>query len=553
MQIRTSIRSKLMLIFILIIFTNVLYGLYSASIFVNLNKIESVNNGINTVLGNIYKIEIDKLAYNNSGEWTFSVDVLSEIESMKANIEKLIDTDDESLKSDLESIHENLTLYSSAFNDLINIFNQNAALEISLNDNLSELVTHLNLYKKTEIDKADIISVNDLIILSTHNSKLIFSSESGVFNKSEYDEVISILDEIVIHTEINMLNFETPEEKLYYIRLINKVNNYKENLEKVYRLSMLKLDNDTFIKETHDSLINQTERLYALRKKTESNIVNALEYAYFPLLLLTIAIFIIMIRKILMTLKNRLSGVILATFNMSLGDYSEFHNLEREDEFDQLILSLDSLRKKLYETTSELERSNEMLEEKVELKTLELIESNNKLEEAYELLKKDQEELSIIATSDYLTGAKTRGFIIDEIRQRIKEYKRYKKSFCIMILDIDSFKSINDNYGHLVGDEALSFITSFLKSRLRETDIIGRYGGDEFIIIFPESNVNDVFRTVEVIRREISRTPLSVEKIKLTISGGLTEYTEGDVNQLIKQVDDKLYEAKNQGRNKIVK
>ena len=119
------------------------------------------------------------------------------------------------------------------------------------------------------------------------------------------------------------------------------------------------------------------------------------------------------------------------------------------------------------------------------------------------------------------------------------------------MLDLDDFKKINDNLGHITGDKVLREVAEIIRGSLRKNDIAGRYGGEEFLIIFPQTSIKDASEVCENIRRKVESKYQS-SNIKLTISGGLAVYKEGNAHHLIDQADAKLYEAKNSGKNKIL-
>jgi len=169
-------------------------------------------------------------------------------------------------------------------------------------------------------------------------------------------------------------------------------------------------------------------------------------------------------------------------------------------------------------------------------------------------------KLRVLAQFDGLTNCFNYRKIIDCLEHELFRAKRYKREFSIALLDIDFFKQINDAYGHLVGNEILQVFSRLLTGSLRNVDLIGRYGGEEFLIILPETSSN---RVPEILRRfknclkdvEI-KSPYLKAPLKLTIrfSAGIAAYpSHGDnVNQLISVADYALHEAKRSGRDKSI-
>ena len=154
---------------------------------------------------------------------------------------------------------------------------------------------------------------------------------------------------------------------------------------------------------------------------------------------------------------------------------------------------------------------------------------------------------------DSLTRIYSRRMIFARLEEELQRYQRYKNPFCICMVDVDRFKRINDNYGHLAGDSLLSELSALIKENIRITDSIGRYGGDELMIIFPECDKERANIVMTHIRQKImDRKFKGVGSI--TISGGIAMSYEGLVNcdELIEKADGNLYTAKELGRNRIV-
>ncbi|QER41198.1 diguanylate cyclase [Thermodesulfobacterium sp. TA1] len=175
-----------------------------------------------------------------------------------------------------------------------------------------------------------------------------------------------------------------------------------------------------------------------------------------------------------------------------------------------------------------------------------------------ELLKKNieleklTERLKFLAERDFLTQLFNRFKLIEELKKEINRYERFHIPFSIILFDIDDFKRINDNYGHDKGDYVLKELARLMKENLRETDLPARWGGEEFVILCPNTTKEKAWFLAERIRKAVEGHKF--EGIdKLTISGGVVEYRSGiDLPQLLKEVDEKLYQAKKSGKNQIV-
>jgi diguanylate cyclase (GGDEF)-like protein/PAS domain S-box-containing protein len=164
-------------------------------------------------------------------------------------------------------------------------------------------------------------------------------------------------------------------------------------------------------------------------------------------------------------------------------------------------------------------------------------------------LRKANEKLSRLVITDELTGAFNRRYMLEKIDNEIKRYNRSKLDFSLIMLDIDRFKLVNDNFGHNVGDIALQKIVETINKRIRTTDILARWGGEEFVLLLPNTDTMSAKVLAENIRTEVS--DLVIEKVgNITISLGVSNYSEGDsTDALIKKSDDLMYLAKSAGGN----
>lgn len=159
------------------------------------------------------------------------------------------------------------------------------------------------------------------------------------------------------------------------------------------------------------------------------------------------------------------------------------------------------------------------------------------------------------ARTDALTGVYLRRYFLERLNIEIKRAKRYKTNFHILMLDIDFFKKINDNYGHLTGDKVLIEISKAIEQNIRPTDILCRYGGEEFIILLNNLTDNDAINTAQNIRNEIKKIKFNENNIEfsVTVSIGIAKYKDSfNSKEVISVADKALYEAKKSGRDRIV-
>ena len=157
------------------------------------------------------------------------------------------------------------------------------------------------------------------------------------------------------------------------------------------------------------------------------------------------------------------------------------------------------------------------------------------------------------ASRDPLTGLPNRLAYDERIALEQSRWLRYKSPLTLIIWDIDLFKLINDNFGHKAGDKTLTLVAQLIFNNCRETDFIARFGGEEFVMLLPNTLSEQAFILAEKIRTLISNSGFNYngKSIKLTISCGISEFAEGDEFEAVfERADQALYQSKEQGRNK---
>lgn len=166
--------------------------------------------------------------------------------------------------------------------------------------------------------------------------------------------------------------------------------------------------------------------------------------------------------------------------------------------------------------------------------------------------KQKEEELFTQASTDPLTGLFNRRQFELMANTQVSLAKRHKTSYCIIMLDIDHFKKVNDTYGHDSGDEVLKYIALILKTSLRESDILARYGGEEFILFLPHTSPTEGWHVAERLRTSVEQSSIfsNDKTLNVTISLGLSNSFEANLSLIIKEADTALYESKTTGRNK---
>ncbi len=164
-------------------------------------------------------------------------------------------------------------------------------------------------------------------------------------------------------------------------------------------------------------------------------------------------------------------------------------------------------------------------------------------------------QLEELARLDSLTGLYNRRYWFELAEKEFKKARRYKMPFSILMLDIDDFKKINDTYGHQIGDQVLSILGKIIRESLREVDIPGRYGGEEFVALLPVTEEEAAFKAAERIRVSVENTFFGIDR-KITVTIGVSSYypaEDPDFNKILLWADKALYFGKKSGKNRTVK
>jgi diguanylate cyclase (GGDEF)-like protein len=176
---------------------------------------------------------------------------------------------------------------------------------------------------------------------------------------------------------------------------------------------------------------------------------------------------------------------------------------------------------------------------------------NKKFNEMAINISKMLQEAKMLSNIDGLTKLYNHLYCYERLEDEIRRANRYKSKLCVIMIDIDHFKDINDTFGHQAGDKALVVIANTIKNSLRELDIVGRYGGEEFLAILPEIGLEECFVAAERIRKNVENLFWEYTERQLTVSIGIAEFDNEESNELVEKADILLYRAKNNGRNRI--
>jgi diguanylate cyclase (GGDEF)-like protein len=181
--------------------------------------------------------------------------------------------------------------------------------------------------------------------------------------------------------------------------------------------------------------------------------------------------------------------------------------------------------------------------------------ANEKIEKQREELRIAYKKMEIIARTDPLTKLSNRRDFLEKFQNEKSRFHRNKKPFAVVLSDIDDFKFFNDQYGHECGDFILVSLSKLMKSMIRKQDAIGRWGGEEFIMLLPESPLEGGQRAAEGIRKKIAAEPFvyNGNQLFVTITFGISEFNGTmDIDTCIKRADEALYAGKRKGKNCVV-
>ncbi|WP_338588124.1 sensor domain-containing diguanylate cyclase [Paenibacillus sp. Y5S-9] len=210
--------------------------------------------------------------------------------------------------------------------------------------------------------------------------------------------------------------------------------------------------------------------------------------------------------------------------------------MRKRIEHEKDILHTKTKLQELYQATQEANKELERLHEEYKIKEQALIKVNDQLE--------------TLASTDLLTGLKNRRFFQEKMLESLMMFREKQRYFSLLVVDIDHFKSINDTYGHPIGDLVLGNLAGLLQSVSRSTDVVARYGGEEFVIILPDCEEEQAIGIAERYRSQVASADWG--EYNITVSIGAATVVEEDTEQsLFQRADNALYASKTGGRNRV--
>jgi diguanylate cyclase len=253
------------------------------------------------------------------------------------------------------------------------------------------------------------------------------------------------------------------------------------------------------------------------------------------------------VKNMMMTFIDRLGQVAASTgdFHEKIGGYSE--KISKADNISELNSILDEVLKETRLVQSEALKARD----KMVLARQEVQDAENRIH----ALEAKLQHLSELVREDQLTGSLNRRGLDDVFERETARSDRRGTPLCIAILDLDDFKKLNDTYGHIAGDAALKHLVKIVKDTLRSMDVIARFGGEEFLILMPETTVEAASSTMTRLQRELTRHFFlhDNEKVLITFSAGVAlRRPNEEQTDLVKRADKAMYTAKQTGKNRVV-
>jgi diguanylate cyclase (GGDEF)-like protein len=184
------------------------------------------------------------------------------------------------------------------------------------------------------------------------------------------------------------------------------------------------------------------------------------------------------------------------------------------------------------------------------------VENLLRLKRAHDEMVSSKRRLELLAIRDELTGVYNYRYLQTRLSEEFKRAQRYRHPLACAMIDIDRFKTFNDEHGHDVGDQVLREVSSRISGSLREIDVVARYGGEEFLLVLPNTHFAGALTVADRVWRAVGQKPIPIgeRRHKVTISVGVSLYPSRDIkskDQLLKAADEALYRAKNEGRDRI--
>jgi diguanylate cyclase (GGDEF)-like protein len=376
-------------------------------------------------------------------------------------------------------------------------------------------------YAKAVENHANILKqhiISDNIYRSNYNTEHWLASQKKLINLLKLAPSLTPQQQI-IQNSINSQsqNVKQLYNKIYENKLVDANETIKNHLitRLMTQLEIIRADS------VHLSMISQRDIHKVIKRQV-----------LFIIYTIAVSIFILLFSsfRLVKIFKTSLEEVKVAFKKNHSGRYQKIELSNYSDEFESIVSAFHEMNYKLSETTFSLGQMKKIVDDRTH-------------------------DLEHLSNTDPLTKIANRRALFERGSLEFSRQHRTRKNLTLILLDCDFFKSINDEYGHQIGDEVLKHICKICNQEIRDIDFLARYGGEEFIIILPDCDLNGGFETAKRIQRSLAKEPLNIgnKEIKVTLSIGLSMLNgkHDNFEQLINDADKAMYLAKSNGRNRI--
>tara|TARA_R110002167_G_scaffold34573_2_gene110410 strand:- start:63869 stop:65149 length:1281 start_codon:yes stop_codon:yes gene_type:complete len=368
----------------------------------------------------------------------------------------------------------------------------------------------------TNILKQFIISEN--IYASNYNQDKWFSLDR------KFNELLRLAPNLTPQQQTIQNSIKSQSKSV--LRLFNAINENKlKNTDEIIKKHL-----SIRLMTQLDTIRSDSIQLSTIVRKDIQNIIK--DQVIFILSILALSIFTLVYGafKLIKIFKTSLMEVKIAFKENHSGHFQNIQLSNQSEEFDSIANAFNAMNKKLSVTTVSLESMKKIVEERTQV-------------------------LEQLSNTDPLTQVANRRALFERGNAEFSRVQRTKSQLTLILLDCDLFKDINDQFGHLFGDEVLKKLCEVCTKEIRNIDFFARYGGEEFIIILPDSELNGAVETAKRIQRSLANNCIAFEgeEICITVSIGISTVSDkhNNFDQLIKDADIAMYKAKENGRNRI--
>ena len=380
----------------------------------------------------------------------------------------------------------------------------------------------------------DILNVSESSARLLQLSKKVSEKEetkTTFFNlkSSKNQELRNLADKIKISKEYNI-----------YSIIDDKSEEYLISFQKINKYNLLKSAGKSIENTLYLSLVIPLSDILAVSHEIKRPIITDFEEHLNSVTIVSVIILlIVLLLTAFFALKEtkQIRLINAGILSIKKRKFSDQIEVVSSDDLGDLAQTFNEMTTEIQKTYQDLEDHATGLEEKVKERTKEVEDKNTQLEE--------------LVVRDHLTGLYNRTKLDEVLDHEVKRSKRYNTVFGVIMIDIDFFKKVNDTHGHQVGDTVLCEFASLIEENSRETDIVGRWGGEEFLIIVENIDKDAILKLAEKLRTYVDEYKFSIVKHK-TASFGVSIYqTEDEINKIVARADIALYKAKHNGRNRV--